>query len=84
MIALLFSAMHLLVYILPWVLMAGWIISMADPSSSWAITRVLNAISAPYLRLVSGLLPRVGALDISPLLIVLLSIIVNQLLYMLY
>lgn len=80
MIPLLFTTLSFLVTTLPWVLFLGWIVSMADPDGRWAATRVLNTISAPYLSLVSGLLPRIGALDISPMLIVILSIIVNQLL----
>lgn len=83
MIALLFSIMGFLVWILPTVLMVGWIVGMADPGGSWAVTRALNAISLPYLRRVSGMLPRVGQLDISPLLIWLLSFIVSRLLALL-
>ena len=80
MIDLLYTILSTLVWLLPWLLMAGWIIGMADPGGRWAVTRILNAIGMPYLRLVSGMLPRIGALDISPLLIVLLSWLVGLLL----
>ena len=83
MITLLFTVMYWLVWLLPTVLMIGWFVSMADPGGSWAVTRALNAISMPYLRRVSGMLPRVGQLDISPLLIWLLSYVVNRLLSLL-
>lgn len=68
------------VWLLPWVLMASWIIGMADPDGRWGVTRVLAAISNPFLRLVSGMLPRIGMLDISPFLIVILGWIVRMLL----
>ncbi len=68
---------------LPLVLFVSWIVSMADPGGRWAITRVLNTISLPFFSLVSGVIPRIGALDISPILIVVLSIIVNRLLWQL-
>lgn len=84
MLDLLREVLRFLVTTLPWVLFLGWILSMADPSGRWPVTRALNTISAPYLNLVSGLLPRVGALDISPMLIVLLSYIVNWMLYQLF
>ena len=80
LIALLYSILSFLVQLLPWVLMAGWIVGMADPSGRWAITRVLNMVSMPFLRLVSGMLPRIGMLDISPLIIILLSWLVRLLL----
>lgn len=84
MLALLFYLMQLLVSILPWVMMAGWIVGMADPSGSWAITRVLNGLCGPYLRLVSGMIPRIGMLDISPMLIFALGFVVRLLLVQLY
>lgn len=75
--------LHLLVTVLPTILFIGWIVSMADPSGHWAVTRLLNTISMPFFSLVSGTLPRIGMLDISPLLIWILSFVVNQLLYQL-
>ena len=80
MITLLFSVMSWLVVALPTVLMIGWIVSLADPSGSWAVTRFLSTITLPYFHRVNGMLPRIGQLDISPLLIWILSIIVNRLL----
>ena len=82
MIPLLYSVLSWLVWALPWVLFIGWILSMADPGGSWAVTRTLNTISAPFLNLVSGTLPRIGMLDISPILIWILAFIVGQLLRM--
>ena len=82
MISLLYVILDRLVWLLPTVLFIGWIVGMADPSGRWAVTRVLNSVSAPFFNLVSGTLPRIGALDISPILIWLLSIIVGQLLRM--
>ncbi len=83
MVPLLFTIMLQIVWFVPVLLFIGWIVSMADPHSHWAVTRILNMISDPYLRRVRGLLPTVGMLDLSPLLIVLLSMIVRQLLVML-
>jgi uncharacterized protein YggT (Ycf19 family) len=83
MVPLLFTIMLQIVWFVPVLLFIGWIVSMADPHSRWAVTRILNMISDPYLRRVRGLLPTVGMLDLSPLLIVLLSMIVRQLLVML-
>ena len=80
LIGVLYTILSILVRLLPWLLMAGWIISMADPSGRWAVTRVLTTISAPFLRLVRGMLPRIGQLDISPLIVVLLSWLVGILL----
>lgn len=82
MISLLFVILDRLVWLLPTVLFIGWIVGMADPGGRWAVTRVLNNIGAPFFNLVSGTLPRIGALDISPILIWLLSFIVGQLLRM--
>lgn len=80
LVHLLYTILNTLVWVLPWLLMGGWIVGMADPGGRWAITRILNTISAPFLRLVAGMIPPIGALDVSPLLIVLLSWIVNILL----
>ena len=80
LISLVYTILSTLVWLLPFLLMVGWIVGMADPSGRWAVTRILSAIAAPYLRLVSGMLPRIGALDISPLLIWLMSILVGFLL----
>ena len=83
MVPLLFTIMIQIVRIVPLVLFIGWIVNMADPHGSWAVTRVLNRISEPYFYRVRGLLPRVGMLDLSPILIVILVWIVGQLLWML-
>lgn len=83
MVALLFTIMLQIVWLVPLLLFVGWIINMADPHSNWAVTRILNRISQPYFSRVRGLLPTVGMLDLSPFLIVILSIIVRQLLRML-
>ncbi len=80
LISLVYTILSTLVWLLPLLLMVGWIVGMADPSGRWPITRILNAVAAPYLRLVSGMLPRIGALDISPMLIWLMSILVGILL----
>ena len=80
LISLVYTILSTLVWLLPFLLMVGWIVGMADPSGRWPVTRILNAVAAPYLRLVSGMLPRIGALDISPLLIWLLSWLVRILL----
>ncbi len=80
LISLLYTILSTLVWLLPFLLMVGWIVGMADPSGRWPVTRILNAVAAPYLRLVSGMLPRIGALDISPMLIWLMSILVGILL----
>lgn len=83
-LAILFGVMSWIVNIFPWVMMAGWIVGMADPSGRWAATRILNAITLPFIRLTSGMLPRIGQLDISPLLVFLLSYVVSFLLSALY
>ena len=80
LISLVYTILNTLVWLLPLLLMVGWIVGMADPSGRWPVTRILATIAAPYLRLVSGMLPRIGALDISPLLIWLLSWLVRILL----
>lgn len=80
---LLVNILSFLVGNLPLVLFVGWIVGMADPGGRWAITRALNAISMPFFNLVGGVIPRIGALDISPILIVVLSMIVNRLLWQL-
>src|SRR5207248_7698609 len=80
LISLVFVILITLVRVFPWVLMAGWIVGMADPGGRWAITRILNTIGMPFLRLVSGMLPRIGALDISPFIIIILSWLVGALL----
>ncbi|HEY8600464.1 MAG TPA: YggT family protein [Thermomicrobiales bacterium] len=77
MMALVFSIMSWVINIFPWVMMAGWIIGLADPSGSWAATRILNALTLPFVRLTSGMLPRIGQLDISPMLVFLLSYVVS-------
>src|SRR5438067_5176100 len=59
LLSLLYTILSTLVWVFPWVLMAGWIVGMADPGGRWAITRILNTIGAPFLRLVSGMLPRI-------------------------
>lgn len=84
LIPILFGAMSWIISIFPWVMMAGWIIGMADPAGRWAATRALNAITLPFIRMTSGMLPRIGQLDISPLLIFLLSYVVSFLLGRLY
>ncbi len=84
MLPLLFSIMHTLVRLLPTALFIAWIVSLADPSGRWAVTRWLNAVSQPFFRLVGGMLPRIGQLDISPILIWLLSIVVDRMLFVLY
>ena len=80
---LLFTIMLRVVWLVPVLLFIGWIVSLADPSSRWAATRILNRVSDPYLRRVRGLLPTIGMLDLSPLLIFILAWIVQQLLVML-
>lgn len=77
---LLVNILSFLVGNLPLVLFVGWIVGMADPGGRRAITRALNTISMPFFNLVGGVIPRIGALDISPILIVVLSMIVNRLL----
>jgi uncharacterized protein YggT (Ycf19 family) len=84
MVALLFTIMLQIVWLVPMLLFIGWIVSMADPHSNWAVTRILNRISQPYLSRVRGLLPTIGMLDLSPFLIFILAWIVRQLLVMLY
>ena len=83
-IPILFGVMGWIVNIFPWVMMAGWIVGMADPSGRWTATRVLNAVTLPFIRMTSGMLPRIGQLDISPLLVFLLSYVVSFLLSALY
>jgi uncharacterized protein YggT (Ycf19 family) len=80
---LLFTIMLRIVWLVPMLLFIGWIINMADPHSSWAVTRVANKLSDPYFRRVRGLLPTIGMLDLSPLVIVILAWIVQFLLRML-
>jgi len=77
MMAIVFSIMGWVINIFPWVMMAGWIIGLADPSGGWAATRILNALTLPFVRLTSGMLPRIGQLDISPMLVFLLSYVVS-------
>lgn len=77
---MLYQVLSLSVWLLPWLLMFGWIVSMADPDGRWAVTRVLGAIGAPFLRLVAGMLPPIGALDVSPFILVLMSWLVGRLL----
>lgn len=84
MVKFLFEVMHNLVRAVPTFLFIAWIVSLADPDGRWVITRWLNAISQPFFRLVTGMLPRIGQLDISPILIVLMSFVVDQMLYVLY
>lgn len=79
-ILILYNLLSTLVWLLPWLLMAGWIVGMADPAGRWAITRFLAALGAPFLRLVAGMIPPIGALDVSPFLIILLSWLVGRLL----
>lgn len=83
MVAVLFTIMYQLVWLLPMLLFIGWILNLADPHNNWAVTRILNMVSEPYLRRVRGLLPTVGMLDLSPFLIFILALIVRQLLSML-
>ncbi len=80
---LLFTIMLRVVWFIPVLLFIGWIISLADPQSRWAATRLLTRISDPYMRRVRGLLPTIGMLDLSPMLIFILAWIVQQLLRML-
>lgn len=84
MIPLLFSVMIWLINVFPWIMMIGWIIGMADPAGRWLATRVFNALTLPFIRLTSGMLPRIGQLDISPLLVFVLSYVVSFLLGALY
>lgn len=81
MTLLLVTILSFLVRLVPLVLFVGMFVNFADPSGRWAVTRALNTINQPYLQLVRGVLPRVGALDISPILIWVLSIIVDRLLW---
>lgn len=80
MLFMLYQVLSLSVWLLPWVLMIGWIVAMADPDGRWAVTRALGAIGAPFLRLVAGILPPIGALDVSPFILVLMSWLVGRLL----
>jgi uncharacterized protein YggT (Ycf19 family) len=84
MLALLFTIMIWLVNIFPWVMMAGWIIALADPGGRWAVTRFLQAVTMPFVRATSGMLPRIGMLDLSPMVAIILSWIVGYLLVVLY
>jgi uncharacterized protein YggT (Ycf19 family) len=84
MIDILFLIMIWTIGIFPWVMMAGWLIGMADPDGRWAATRILNAITMPFVRLTSGMIPRIGQLDISPLLVFVLAYVVGYLLRALY
>ncbi len=84
MIPILFAIMHTLVRAVPTLLFIAWIVGLADPDGRWVVTRWLNAISQPFFRLVTGMLPRIGQLDISPILIWLMSIVVDRMLYVLY
>jgi len=83
-LAILFGAMSWILSIFPWVMMVGWIVGMADPSGRWMVTRILNAITLPFIRMTSGMLPRIGQLDISPLLVFVLAYVVSFLLGALY
>ena len=56
MLPLLFSVMGTLVWLLPTVLMIGWIVGMADPGGRWPVTRVLGRVSDPYISLTRGML----------------------------
>lgn len=80
---LLFTIMLQIVWFVPVLLFIGWILQMADPSSRWAVTRILQRVSDPYLSRVRGLLPTVGMLDLSPLLIFILAWVVQRLLVLL-
>ena len=80
MISLLFDILRFLVGTLPTVLFIGFIVNLADPGGRWGVTRVLNRVTTPFFDQVRGTLPRIGALDISPILIWLLSIVVGYLL----
>ncbi|CAA9584586.1 MAG: hypothetical protein AVDCRST_MAG18-3638 [uncultured Thermomicrobiales bacterium] len=84
MTALAFSLMSWVIGIFPWVMMGGWIIGLADPGGNWAATRILNAITLPFIRLTSGMVPRIGQLDLSPMLVFLLAYVVSFLLRALY
>ncbi len=84
MLDLLFTIMLWLLTIFPWIMIAGWILSMADPAANWAITRILNAITNPFLRITRGMIPTIGQLDLSPLLVFLLAYVVSYLLRVLY
>lgn len=84
MLSLLFTVMLWVINIFPWVMIAGWLIALADPAGKWAATRVLGAITLPFIRMTSGMIPRIGQLDLSPFLVFLLSYIVDFLLRGLY
>ena len=84
MLGWVFAIMLWVINIFPWVMMAGWLVGLADPSGKWAVTRILSAITLPFVRLTSGMLPRIGQLDISPMLVFLLSYVVGFLLVRLY
>ena len=56
---LLFTIMLRVVWFIPVLLFIGWIISLADPQSRWAATRLLTRISDPYMRRVRGLLEKI-------------------------
>ena len=81
---LLFIIMLRVVWLIPVLLFIGFILSLADPQSSWAVTRLLTKVSDPYLRRVRGLLPTIGMLDLSPFLVFILAWIVQYLLRMLF
>lgn len=80
MLGVLFLAMGWIMSVFPWVLIAAWVLSLADPHFAWGITRVLNTISLPFLRMTRGMVPPVGQLDLSPLLVFLLAYVVSFLL----
>lgn len=84
MLPLLFTVMLWVINIFPWVMIAGWLIGMADPAGNWTATRILSAITLPFLRMTSGMVPRIGQLDLSPFLVFLLSYVVGFLLRALY
>jgi uncharacterized protein YggT (Ycf19 family) len=84
MIEILFQIMIWTIGIFPWIMMAGWIIGMADPAGRWAATRILSAITLPFVRLTSGMIPRIGQLDISPMLVFVLAYVVGFVLRYLY
>jgi uncharacterized protein YggT (Ycf19 family) len=82
--ALLFLIMDRIIMLVIVALFVNFILSLADPSGRWAVTRFLNSVSDPYFRRVRGLLPTIGMLDLSGFLIFILAWIVRQLLVMLY
>ena len=84
MLPLLFMVMLWVIDIFPWVMIVGWLIGMADPAGNWTATRILSAITLPFLRMTNGMVPRIGQLDLSPFLVFLLSYVVGFLLRALY